>query len=127
MAASKLPTDLVQARGRLKAWRAHRQPGQRIPESLWARAVRLAMKHGVNRTAAALALDYYSLKQRTEEAADRSPSSRPAFVEVSAPIVAGKQGLFELDNGAGATLRVQLVGYDATDIEALTRRFWNAD
>jgi hypothetical protein len=83
------------------------------------------MKHGVNRTAAALGLDYYSLKQRTEEAADRSPSNRPAFVEVPAQIMAGKQGLFELDNGAGATLRVQLVGYDATDIEALTRRFWN--
>jgi hypothetical protein len=127
MPASNLPNDLARARSRLRAWRNQRRRGQRIPEALWARAVRLAMKHGINRTAAALALDYYSLKQRTEEAADRSPSSRPAFVEVSAPIVAGKQGLFELDNGAGATLRVQLVGYDATDIEALTRRFWNAD
>lgn len=127
MAASNLPNDLARAQSRFRVWRTQRRPGQRIPESLWARAVRLAMKHGINRTAAALALDYYSLKQRTEEAADRAPSSGPAFVEVPAPIVAGKQGLFELDNGAGATLRVQLVGYDATDIEALTRRFWTAD
>jgi hypothetical protein len=32
---------------------------------------------------------------------------------------------FELDNGAGATMRVQLTGYDAADIEALARSFWN--
>jgi hypothetical protein len=32
-----------------------------------------------------------------------------------------------LDNGAGATLRVQLVGYGTADIEALTRHFWNAE
>ena len=30
-----------------------------------------------------------------------------------------KQCRFELDNGAGATMRVQLVGYDAADVEAL--------
>ena len=32
----------------------------------------------------------------------------------------------ELDNGSGATMRVQLVGYDDADIEALARGFWNA-
>ena len=51
----------------------------------------------------------------------------PAFVELPAPLLVGKQALFELDNGAGATLRVQLVGYDAADLEALTRRFWDAE
>jgi len=39
----------------------------------------------------------------------------------------GKQALFELDNGAGATMRVQLLGYDAADVEALARRFWGAE
>ena len=33
---------------------------------------------------------------------------------------------FELDNGSGAIMRVQLVGYDAADIAALARSFWNA-
>jgi hypothetical protein len=37
-----------------------------------------------------------------------------------------KQCRFELDNGAGATMRVQLVGSDAADVEALSRSFWNA-
>ena len=38
----------------------------------------------------------------------------------------GAKALFELDNGAGATMRVQLVGYDAAEVEALSRSFWNA-
>ena len=37
-----------------------------------------------------------------------------------------KQCQVKLDNGAGATMRVQLVGYDAADIEALARGFWSA-
>jgi hypothetical protein len=37
-----------------------------------------------------------------------------------------KQCQLELDNGAGATMRVQLVGYDASDVEAPSRSFWNA-
>jgi hypothetical protein len=31
-----------------------------------------------------------------------------------------------MDNGSGSTMRVQLVGYDAADIEALSRSLWGA-
>ena len=121
-----LPQDLARGRSRFQTWR-RRQAGGRIPEPLWALAVRLVNRHGVSRTAAVLGLDYYSLKKRTEEAAASKPQSRgPAFVELPSPVVLGKQCLFELDNGAGATMRVQLVGYDAAEIEALSRSFWNA-
>jgi hypothetical protein len=74
----------------------------------------------------ALGLDYYSLKKRAAEAADQPRSSSPAFVELPSPVVVGKQCLFELDNGSGASMRLQLVGYDAADVEALSR-FWNAE
>ena len=30
------------------------------------------------------------------------------------------------DNGAGAAMRVRLIGYDAADLEALSRGFWGA-
>jgi hypothetical protein len=83
--------------------------------------------HGVSRTASALGLDYYTLKKRAEQTADQPLSSGPAFVELTAPVVVSKQGLFELDNGAGARIRVQLVGYDAADVVALLRTFWNAE
>jgi hypothetical protein len=121
-----LPPDLTLGRSRFQAWRRERKLGERIPRSLWDLAVRLAKMHGVSRTATALGLDYYGLQRRTGTVAAPAPSSNPAFVELQAPIVAGKECRLEFDNGAGATLRVQLVGYDAADIEALSRSFWNA-
>jgi hypothetical protein len=121
-----LPPDLTLGRSRFHAWRRERKLGERIPRSLWDLAVRLAKMHGVSRTATALGLDYYGLQRRTGTVAAPAPSSNPAFVEVQAPIVAGKECRLEFDNGAGATLRVQLVGYDAADVEALSRSFWNA-
>jgi hypothetical protein len=123
----ELPKDLVRGRSRFQDWRGRRKAGSRIPPPLWALAVRLANTHGVSRTATVLGLDYYSLKKRAEEAVGQPQSSGPAFVELPSPVVVGKQGLFELDNGAGATMRVQLVGYDAADVEALSRSFWNAE
>ena len=121
-----LPSDLALGRSRFQAWRGERKLGERIPRPLWDLAVRLAKLHGVSRTATALGLDYYGLQRRTRAVAAPAPSSNPAFVEVQAPIVAGKECRLEFDNGAGATLRVHLVGYDAADVEALSRSFWNA-
>jgi len=121
----QLPPDLVQGQRRFRAWREQRKPGVRIPQPLWTMAIRLAKAHGVSRTSAALGLDYYSLKKRAEAAA-LPRSSGPAFVELTPPVLAAKQCRVELDNGSGATMRVQLVGYDAADVEALSRSFWDA-
>jgi hypothetical protein len=121
-----LPSDLARGRDRFQAWREQRTGRGRIPHSLWALAVRLANVYGVSRTAAALGLDYYSLKERAEAVTGASPSSPPAFVELPARVPVGEQCLFELDNGAGATMRVRLIGYDAADVEALSRGFWGA-
>ena len=122
-ARGSLPSDLARGRDRFQAWREQRTGRGRVPHALWALAVRLAKGHGVSRTAAVLGLDYYSLKERAEAVTGEAPSQPPAFVELPAPVLVGKQGLFELDNGAGATLRVHLVGYDTADIEALARSF----
>jgi hypothetical protein len=51
----------------------------------------------------------------------------PAFIELPAPGIVGKQCLFERDNGVGGGMRVQLLGYDATEIETLARALWTAD
>src|SRR5580704_4919631 len=127
MATNQLPNDLARARSRFQAWRqGRRKPGRRIPKPLWALAVRLANAHGVSRIAAVLGLDYYGLKKQVEAAAEPPQASHPAFVELPSPLGLGKQGQFELDNGAGATMRVQLVGYDTADVEALARHFWSA-
>jgi hypothetical protein len=121
----QMPVDLIQGRSRFQAWRGRRKLGERIPQPLWALAVRLARLHGVARASTVLGVDYYSLQKRTEAATPRCQSDTPAFVELPSPVLSGKECRFELDNGAGATMRVHLVGYDAADLEALSRSFWN--
>ncbi len=121
-----LPADLEQAGSRFRAWRGRRKFGERIPRTLWALAVQLAHVHGVSRTATALGLDYYSPQKQAGVVTARARSNGPAFVELTTPVMAAKQCQVELDNGSGATMRVQLVGYDAADIEALARGFWSA-
>ena len=123
---SELPKDLAQGRSQFQAWRARRTAG-RIPQTLWALAVRLVSRPGISRTATALGLDYSSLKKRAQEAADPAPARGPAFVELPSPVLVGKQAALELDRGAGATLRVHLVGYAAAEVAALARSFWNAE
>ena len=54
------------------------------------------------------------------------PAERPCLRRVATPVIVAKRCRFELDNGSGATIRVQLVGYDAADIEALARGFGDA-
>ena len=120
----ELPSDLARVRRRFQVWRGRRKAGERIPPRLWALAVRLVKTHGLSRTATALGVDYYSLKKRAEA---RQPQPRgPAFVELPSPVVDSKRCLVELDNGSGATMRVQLTGYDAADVEAVARGFWGA-
>jgi hypothetical protein len=120
-----LPSDLARGQDRFQAWRQQRTGRGRITHALWAMAVRLAKGHGVSRTATVLGLDYYSLKKRAEQAlTGEAPSGPPTFVELPPPALVGKQGLFELDNGAGATIRVHLVSYDTADLEALARGLW---
>jgi hypothetical protein len=127
-ARGPLPDDLLRGRNRFQAWRRSRpRAGSPIPLSLWRLAVRLAKSHGISRTATALGLNYHRLQKHLEAAArTQPPSSEPAFVELPAPALFGKQCQFELANGTGATMRVQLVGYDAADLEALSRSFWSS-
>ena len=120
------PADLIRAQQRFQAWREQRTPGTRIPQALWEIAAKLAKVHGVSRTAAALRLDYYSLKQRAEDVATPSSLSHPSFVDVTPPPLLTRQYRLEFENRAGVVIRVQLVGYDAADIEALSRGFGNA-
>jgi hypothetical protein len=121
-----LPLDLARARSRFDAWRFLRARGERIPRRLWTLAVQLAKRHGVSRTATALRLDYYGLQERAEAISAERPPHGPAFVELSSPLVVSKRCLIKLNNGAGASMRVHLVGYETADVEALTRTFWNA-
>ena len=62
------PNDIEETRQELENWRQSRTGRERIPQSLWAKAVELGQQHGLCRTARALRLDYTKLKRLTGEA-----------------------------------------------------------
>lgn len=122
------PPPLQPLAQRLKAWRAARTPGQRIPDEIWIAAADLARIHGLSRTSAALKLSYYDLKRRL--VADRIPRRRrltPApFVEVVPPAWApgsGQGGTVELVQTSGARLILRLPNASAPDLLPLVGLF----
>ena len=122
---SELPSSLSRLARRFVAWRRRRARGERIPQSLWNSAVKMATKYGLNLTARVLKLDYYSLKKRMEGAHQATPSS--SFVELpSAPMVSS-ECVIEWEDAAGARMRVHVKGQNLPDVLALSRSFWNAD
>ena len=125
---SEAAESLETGRERFEAWRRSRTVGERIPDGLWSLAVKLAAVHGLSRTAAALRVDYYSLRQRVGARSSDYGAVAPAFIELSPPPLAhSTECIVEFEDGSGARLRVHLRGGDVPDLVALGRSFWGAD
>jgi hypothetical protein len=129
---SKLPGRLERTRQRFDHWRETRKVRSRIPESLWTSAVKMARAYGVNRTARALRVDYYSLKERVESKVSSSGVSKKntssTFVELAAPAIASTcECLLELEDVAGAKMRIHVKGVEVPDLAALSRSFWGVE
>jgi hypothetical protein len=127
----RLPARLVGVQRRFEDWRQSHRARSRIPESLWALAVKMADRYGINRTARALRLDYYSLKKRIEPQAAAAvgvPNGEAlaTFLEV-APIRSAVAGecILELEDAGGAKMRIHLKGHGMPDLTALARSFWD--
>lgn len=121
----RLTVEEVQ--GRFEEWRRNRQGSAAIPDELWAAAIELARRDGVNRAAAALHLDGGKLKRRMIEAGEIPESPMPpAFVELMAPRTAGlPEYTIELEGRQGK-LRVHCKGATAADLADLSRALWDA-
>jgi hypothetical protein len=78
---SDFPAACSRVQRKLEHWRQQHHPRVRISAGLWREAAELACTHGINRTARALRLDYYSLKKRVAAGA-RSGGRVPEFVEL---------------------------------------------
>ena len=129
-----LPARLVGLRQRFEGWRRTRKVRSRIPEPLWAAAVKLAAKYGIHQTAKALRIDYYALKKRVDGAPAVTASKLPEaaagarFLELPAAAWAGSgECTLELEDADGAKLRVHLKGFEAPDLAALSRSFWQSE
>jgi hypothetical protein len=133
-----LPARLGSLRRRFTQWRETRKAPARIPESLWAAAVKMAGTYGLGRTARALPVDYYALKKRVQQQSlaaggERNRGSAVTFVELPQPADDGFARMpagacdcmLELEDTAGAKMRVHLKAAATPDLAALCRNFWN--
>ncbi len=130
----ELPARLRGVRGRFERWRHSREGRARIPDSLWASAVKVANVYGVSRTARALGVNYYALKDRVEQesaaeadAPEETNEDGPAatFIELAPLAPTGScQCTLELENADGAKMRVHFQGQQAPDLALLSQSFW---
>jgi hypothetical protein len=141
---SDFPAALCRAQRKIEQWRQQRRPRARIPEELWRQAAELACAYGINRTAKALRLDYYSLKKRLAAAArsgehmgaaarsgerlpvvSRSGQHAAEFVEILHGGMPADRSecLIELKDASGAKMRIRVQGGGLPDVAALTRVF----
>jgi len=104
---NSIPAPLLEARQRLDQWRSANHPRSPLPEWVWAEAIRLAQRYGVNSTARAMRLDYMQLKKRLPI----QPQPKPArFVELIASTVPnGSRCVIEMESKQ-EKLRVEMNG-----------------
>lgn len=114
----ELSPELARAKERFAVWRQTRAPKSRIPQGLWNLAVELAVSEGLNRTARALKLDYYTLKERVEAAAKNRKTNTSAFLELPPVARPSKECVIELGDGKGL-VRIRLAGYEPAEIAAV--------
>ena len=135
-----LPARLENLRQRFERWRRTRKVRSRIPEPLWAAAVKSAAKYGIHRTAKALRVDYYGLKKRAEQKAAIAGTQQKLAATASKTVAAAAEATFlelpatawagsgectlDLEDACGSKLRVHLKGFEAPDLAALSRSFW---
>jgi hypothetical protein len=125
---ANLPTALFTARRQLDLWRSRQSKRARLPEGLWHKAVVLARKHGLNKTASALGLKYDSLKKHIKMTGSDEPRSEPAhgeFLELlpspmTAPSITCK---IELEDGHGTTMRMYVKGATMAELASFAGVF----
>jgi hypothetical protein len=123
------PVALSAARRQFDHWRSQ-QPNKRarLPKELWSQAVALARKHGLNKTARALGLKYYSLKKHLEATAtneSKPGQGRYEFLELLPSPVATSplECTIELEDGNGTTMRMHVKGACMAELASFARGF----
>lgn len=127
----EIPVPLERTRQRFEQWRRTRKARTRIPESLWDAAVRMANRYGICRTSKVLRVAYYALKERVEKEANATLSlngNQAKFIEL--PVASGvdiPECTLELEDTAGAKMRIHVRGLAVPDLVALSRSFWGVE
>jgi len=128
--SANIPIALSQARHQLDLWRSQ-QPNKRtrLPKEFWQQAVTLAKEHGLNKTARALNVKYYSLKKHLDQAdaaASVSSKAEPHFIELMPDTITpgGVECTIEWVEGHNATtVRMHIKGVGLSELTALAGVF----
>jgi len=121
-------SEVEPLRCQFEAWRQTRKHGERIPESLWEAATKLAGVAGVGRVSRALGVGYYALKERAHDGrrSSRSGHQAAAFIELPLPTTPTPHSeyLVELEDGHGAKMTLRLAPGSGSEVLALVQAFW---
>ena len=129
--------DVEQVRRRWAEWRSTHAVRARLPEELWAAAVELVQRDGIDATARALDVDKPSLRKwagrlhpaqsprtRRRSQPKQRANALPAFMELLASgSGTGTSCLVEVESPRGAKLRLELKGMQASELAELIRAF----
>ena len=114
-------------RARFEGWRQTRRGKTRIPDELWSAAIAVALRVGINQTAAALRLDGGKLKRLMLAAKPLPRKTMPpvTFVELMNPPIGGlPECTIELEC-QNRKLRIHWKGATAADVSGLSRVLWD--
>jgi hypothetical protein len=129
--------DVEQVRRRWAEWRSTHAVRSRLPEELWAAAVELVQRDGIDATARVLDVDKPSLRKwagrlppappqptRRKSQAKQKANALPAFVELLASgCGTATSCMVEVESPRGAKLRLELKGMQASELVELIRVF----
>ena len=125
---ANLPVALSAARQRFDQWRSQRRKHARLPKELWREAAALAREHGVNKTARALGLRYYSLKKHVTEMTTKEligAKAEPDFIELLPGVISSGSidCTIEWADSSGATVWMHIKGAGLSELVSLAGVF----
>ena len=120
--------ELNKVKSAFETWRANKDKGSRIPQSLWKEAIALYPEFSVSKISTTLSLSYTDLKKRAENKVGTYPSkpTDPAFMELnfSSPSPSISECVVEMEDGSGSKMKMCFRGKTDFDLLELGKSFW---
>ncbi len=125
---AKISIALTTARRQFDHWRSRHRKRARLPKELWRLAAVLAREHGLNKTARALGLGYYSLKKHLADAGAEEllpAKAKPDFIEFLPDLMrpGAVECTIEWADGSGATVWMHIKGAGLSELASLAGVF----
>lgn len=125
--SSRKPS-LKKVQGQFENWRNTRKSRGPIPEALWDAAIGLVGSYSVHQISKGLRLNHTAVKDRVEISRNVIPEEAPQTTFVELPPLNQPMPIEEfsldLENKAGAKMKIRMKGHTDIDLLALTQTFW---